>query len=256
MERESWGLPPWNYDCQRDYGSQVYPIHQTLSAAFLPGCFWLLLVKQPVTTPSVLPQIVSSVPPLWLLLYSEFLPFFNVIFMWQSSGFWALFQTSLTFSTRHIIPCDPRKSCDPVSNGSHDCHTWLFLSLHLLMDLHILCVSFSCNMLALLYSSLSSSQPAFIMHLMHWYLFSNLQNDSFIFLPFLLLHFQYIYAYKQICEQSLLKSHWLLHTTCILVSHHNQNCHSFVRNRCLVPAFSSTEIYVQCIPLNHRNKAG
>lgn len=51
------------------------------SATFFPGCLWMLLVKQPVTTPSVLPQIVSSVPHLWLLLYSEFLPFFNVIFM-------------------------------------------------------------------------------------------------------------------------------------------------------------------------------
>lgn len=171
VERESWRFPLWNYDYQRDCRSQVSPIYQTLSAPFFPGCLWMLLVKQPVTTPSVLPQTVASVPHLSLLLYSEFVPFSRVIFVLQSSDFSGLFQTSFAFSTRHIIPCDPKKSCDPLCSGNHKCLPWSFLNLHVLMDLRVLSVSFSPDAFALLYSSLSSSQSAFIMHLMYRYLF-------------------------------------------------------------------------------------
>lgn len=171
VERESWRFPPWNYGCQRDCRSQVYSIYQTLSAPFFPGCLWMLLVKQPVTAPSVLPHTASSAPHLSLLLYSQFLPFSHVIFVQQSSDFSGLFQASFAFSTRHIIPCDPRKSCDPLCSGNHKCHPWSFLSLHVLMDLRVLSVSFFPDAFALLYSSLSSSQSAFIMHLMYRYLF-------------------------------------------------------------------------------------
>jgi len=41
-----------------------------------------------------------------------------------------------------------------------------------------------------------------------------------------------MYAYKQIFEQSLLKSHWLLHTTCILLSKHNHNLSFLGQDRC------------------------
>ena len=97
---------------------------------------------------AICPASVSSVPHLSLLLYSEFLPFFNVIFMQQSSDFCTLFQTSFTFSTRRIVPCDPRKCYDPLSSGSHECHPSLFLSLHLLMDLRVFSVSFSPDVFA------------------------------------------------------------------------------------------------------------
>lgn len=176
MERESWRFPLWNYDYQRDCRSQVCSIYQTLSAPFFPGCLWMLLVKQPATTPSVLPQTVPSVPHLSLPLVSESLPSLHVISVQQSSDSSGLFQTSFAVSTRHTVPCDPRKSCDPLCFGSHKWHLRLFLGLHgsdLMdqMDLHVLSVSFSPDAFALLRSSLSSSQSAFIMHLMNRYLF-------------------------------------------------------------------------------------
>lgn len=134
MERESWRFSLWNYDYQRDCRSQVYSIYQTLSAPFFPGCLWMLLVKQPVTTPSVLPQRVPSVPHLSLLLYSAFLLFLHIIFVQQGSDFRGLFQTQ-----SHEIPGRAVALC----SGSQKCHPWLFLNLCVLMDLHVLSVSFS-----------------------------------------------------------------------------------------------------------------
>lgn len=119
VERESWRFPLWNYDYQRDCRSQVCSIYQTLSAPFFPGCLWMLLVKQPATTPSVPPQTVPSVPHLSLPLVSESLPSLHVISVQQSSDSSGLFQTSFAVSTRHTVPCDARRSCDPLCFGSH-----------------------------------------------------------------------------------------------------------------------------------------
>lgn len=164
MERESWRFPLWNYDYQRDCSSQVCSIYQTLSAPFFPGCLWLLLAKQSVTTPSVLPPRVTPVPRLSLLLYSALLPFLGVIFVQQGSDFSGL-------PIQHKAHSAMRSQEELCPSVLCKCHPWFFLSLHVVADLHVLSVSFSPDAFALLYCSSSSSQSAFIMHLMYRYLF-------------------------------------------------------------------------------------